>query len=99
MLARTLRALVFSKITEGKPEMLRGDGPRPAGVLRAIAVIMLFASLLTVIGGGVSQTSAQNDQAKQDANLRVVNASPGSPDLDVIVDGTVVAKGVAFGQA
>jgi len=60
---------------------------------------MLFVSLFGVIVGRVAQTSAQNDQTKQDATFRVVNASPGSPNLDVIVDGTVVVKGLAFGKA
>jgi len=66
------------------------------GVLSVIAVAMLLASLFAMFGGWAAQTSAQSDQ---DATFRVVNASPGSPDLDIIVDGTVMAKGVAFGKA
>ncbi len=78
--------------------MSSGEKPRGDRKMRSLVVMMLFVSLLALVAGRASTVNAQ-DQTEQDATFRVVNASPGAPDLDVIVDGAAVAKGVAFGKA
>jgi hypothetical protein len=43
--------------------------------------------------------SAQDEVAEADATLRVVHASPGAPEFDVLLDGQPLLEGLAFGTA
>ena len=42
---------------------------------------------------------AQQDQAEAKATLRVVHASPGAPEVDVLVDGQPILERLAYGSA
>lgn len=63
----------------------------------AFAAVMVMALALALVPGGML-TSAQ-DRSETDATVRFVHASPGAPDVDVIVDGETVAEAVSYGMA
>ncbi len=42
---------------------------------------------------------AQDDDAEADATLRVIHASPGAPEVDVLLDGQTLLQGLAYGAA
>jgi len=60
--------------------------------------MLLLVGTLAVVLGGNRSASAQ-DVTETDATLRVVHASPGSPNIDVLVDGQAVVQDLAFGAA
>lgn len=60
----------------------------------AVAMVIALVALLAPPG---QQVAAQD--AGTDATVRFVHASPGTPEVDVIVDGTPVVQGLAFGAA
>ena len=67
---------------------------------RLIAVAFLVAGTLIATMGWTGTARAQNDdETKTDASIRVVHASPGSPNVDVLVDGQAAVKDLAFGAA
>jgi hypothetical protein len=66
--------------------------------LRRIAVV--FALLLTMaLSAAVPHVASAQDPTETDASVRFVHASPDAPEVDVIVDGAVVASNLVFGQA
>ena len=68
-----------------------------AGVVGLILVVLaLVAALLPV---QASPVMAQDDTAEADATLRVIHASPGAPEVDVLLDGQPLLQGVAYGTA
>ena len=58
-----------------------------------MALLLAFAVLLPFSTGG---TVAAQD-ADPDASVRFLHASPDAPEVDVLVDGLVVAEGLSFG--
>jgi hypothetical protein len=42
---------------------------------------------------------AQDETAEADATLRVIHASPGAPEVDVLIDGQPLMEGIAYGTA
>jgi hypothetical protein len=79
---------------------------RPQGLSRLSALRRLLTSalMLSIVAGfafGVGlpgRASAQDAAQQTDATVRVINASPGAPALDVLVNGQPLAKNLAFGQ-
>src|SRR5262245_40118579 len=65
---------------------------------RGLAALLLMTGALVAILAQTAPAGAQN-VTESDATVRVVNASPGAPDLDVLLDGQPIAKAVAFGSA
>jgi hypothetical protein len=61
-----------------------------------VVVLALVAGLLPL---GASPVMAQDDTAEADATLRVIHASPGAPEVDVLLDGQPLLQGVAYGTA
>jgi hypothetical protein len=70
----------------------------PTVVLRIVCALAL---LLTLAGAFVLRSSGTTAQGtgEADATVRFVHASPDSPQVDVLLDGTPVAQGLAFGAA
>jgi hypothetical protein len=69
----------------------------PLGRIVGVAVIAIALMAAMIPAGG--QIEAQDQSTEPDATIRVLNASPGAPNLDVIVDGAPVFTDVAFGSA
>jgi hypothetical protein len=61
-----------------------------------IVLVALVAGLLPL---QASIVLAQDDTAEADATLRVIHASPGAPDVDVLLDGQKLLQGIAYGTA
>src|SRR4051794_3035532 len=84
---------------EGRSDMSASESWRSARLGRLIAAALLFTTLLAVFGRNYAPAGAAAQQTSQDATVRVLNASPGAPSLDLIVDGAPLVQGVAFGKA
>src|ERR687898_495854 len=62
----------------------------------ALLCLTLVVGLLPV---GARSVWAQEETAEADATLRVIHASPGAPEIDVLVDGQTLLQGLAYGTA
>jgi hypothetical protein len=72
---------------------------RREGVWRGLAAfVLVVGTLITVLMGNISRSQAQ-DVTKTDASIRFVHASPGAPNVDVLIDGQPAAQNLAFGAA
>lgn len=71
---------------------------RVSTLWRSLVALLLIAGTLAVVMGRTNPVSAQ-DVTETDATVRVVHASPGAPNVDVLVDGQVVVQDLAFGAA
>lgn len=67
-------------------------------VWRGVAVFVLMAGVLTFVVENARPARAQ-DVTQTDATIRVVHASPGAPNVDVLIDGQAVIQKLAFGAA
>ena len=66
----------------------------------AMAMISVFALLAAIVAGAGWQSSlAQTTQTKPEATIRFLNASPGSPAIDILKDGQPIAANLAFGTS
>ena len=65
-----------------------------------MASVLAFASLFGFIAGfgSIHGVAAQDASQQPDSTVRVINASPGSPALDILVNGQPLAQKLAFGQ-
>ena len=74
--------------------------PLSRGAARMVALIVaalaLVAALLPL---PASPVMAQDDDAEADATLRVIHASPGAPEVDVLLDGQTLLQGLTYGAA
>ncbi|MDF3018293.1 MAG: LPXTG-motif cell wall anchor domain protein, partial [Thermomicrobiales bacterium] len=74
--------------------------PLSRGTARTVALIVaalaLVAALLPL---PASPVMAQDDDAEADATLRVIHASPGAPQVDVLLDGQTLLQGLTYGAA
>jgi len=61
-----------------------------------LVALALVAALLPL---RASPVGAQDDSAEADATLRVIHASPGAPEVDVLLDGQTLLQGFAYGTA
>ena len=61
-----------------------------------LVALALVAALLPL---QASPVRAQDDTAEADATLRVIHASPGAPEIDVLLDGQTLLQGLAYGTA
>lgn len=79
------------------------EKPRPGVELqprtRHVAVFAALILVLTAAFGliGPRSAGAQDSSVKTDATIRVVNASPGSPPIDVLLNGQPLVQNLAFG--
>jgi hypothetical protein len=75
---------------------LPGSRGASRGIEMVVVVLALVAGLLPL---KASTVMAQDDTAEAAATLRVVHASPGAPEVDVLLDGQTLLQGVAYGTA
>jgi hypothetical protein len=71
------------------------------GLSRALPIVLLIVCL-AVLGLSPLTALAQDDQAEEvtaDASIRFVHAVVGSPDVDVLLDGQVLAERLPYGAA
>src|SRR5829696_10319438 len=70
------------------------------GITRVIGVVFIALALITaLLPLPANPVMAQDDSAEADATLRVVHASPGAPEVDVLLDGQTLLQGVPYGTA
>jgi hypothetical protein len=74
-------------------QSLRRGWERFAAIALATALLVALSPILAV------STAAQDETAEADATVRVIHASPGAPDVDVLLDGQPLLEGVAYGTA
>src|SRR5829696_2139134 len=74
--------------------------PRSRGTARAVALILVALALVAaLLPLQANPVAAQDESAEADATLRVIHASPGAPEVDVLLDGQTLLQGVAYGTA
>ena len=74
--------------------------PRSRSAARVVALILVALALVAgLLPLQASPVMAQDETAEADATLRVVHASPGAPEVDVLLDGQTLLQGVAYGTA
>src|SRR5215211_7545682 len=74
--------------------------PLSRSAARVVAVLLLALALVAgLLPLGASPVMAQDETAEADATLRVIHASPGAPEVDVLLDGQPLLQGVAYGTA
>lgn len=69
------------------------------GARRSVAVLCAALLALLFVPIRAMPVSAQDDLAEADATIRVVHASPGAPDVDVLLDGQPLMEAVTYGAA
>jgi len=70
--------------------------PRSRIIGIALLCLAFAAALLPV---RAPSTWAQEDTAEADATIRIIHASPGAPEVDVLLDGQTLLQGLAYGTA
>lgn len=76
----------------------RTSGRRDSALWRGLAAFLLIAGAFAALVG-VSTSARAQDETETDATVRIVHASPGAPNVDVLVDGQPVVQDLAFGSA
>ena len=66
---------------------------------RLATTALVTTLLVTLVPLTVLPGFAQGEAAEADATVRLIHASPGAPNVDVLVDGQPVVEGVAYGMA
>jgi hypothetical protein len=71
------------------------------GIGRSVVAFALLLGIMTGFFGAGAARAAQNNPGSPGsaATVRFVQASPGAPDVDVIVQGKRIVEGLAFGKA
>ena len=70
------------------------------GITRGIGMVLVaLALVVALLPGRATPVRAQDDTAQADATLRVIHASPGAPEVDVLLDGQPLLQGLAYGTA
>src|SRR5215213_8997337 len=70
------------------------------GITRVIGMVFIaLALVVTLLPARTAPVRAQEEVAEADATLRVIHASPGAPEVDVLLDGQPLLERVAYGTA
>src|SRR5215218_2291328 len=70
------------------------------GITRGIGMVLVaLALVVALLPGWTTPVRAQEDVAEADATVRVIHASPGAPEVDVLIDGQPLLERVAYGTA
>src|SRR5215213_6574297 len=70
------------------------------GITRVIGMVFIaLALVVALLPGWTTPVRAQEDVAEADATVRVIHASPGAPEVDVLIDGQPLLERVAYGTA
>jgi hypothetical protein len=74
--------------------------PRSRSAARVVALMLVALALVAaLLPLPATPVAAQDENAEADATLRVIHASPGAPEVDVLLDGQPLLQGLAFGTA
>ena len=74
--------------------------PRSRSAARVVALMLVALALVAaLLPLEASAVMAQDDNPEADATLRVIHASPGAPEVDVLLDGQTLLQGLAYGAA
>src|SRR5262245_15382354 len=76
---------------------MRGTGSRFGA--HSVGVVLLAIAIATSALSFSAWTAKGQDQPAADATLRIIHASPGAPEVDVLIDGQPVIEGLAYGTA
>src|SRR5215204_2747211 len=80
-----------------RPAMSLAISPRIARVIGMVLVAL--ALVVALLPGRTTPVRAQEEVVEADATLRVIHASPGAPEVDVLLDGQTLLQGLASGTA
>src|SRR5215207_9633886 len=71
-----------------------------SGITRVTGMVLVaLALVVSVLPLQASPAQAQEETAEADATVRVIHASPGAPEVDVLLDGQPLLQGVPYGTA
>ena len=63
-----------------------------------LVLLLLIAAVTTAVWSSSFAVSAQDD-VETDSTIRIVHASPGAPDIDLLIDGQPLVEGIPYGTA
>src|SRR5215212_10077844 len=71
-----------------------------SGITRVTGMVLVALALVAgLLPLQASPAQAQEETAEADATVRVIHASPGAPEVDVLLDGQTLLQGVPYGTA
>jgi hypothetical protein len=74
--------------------------PLSRSAARVVTLILVVLALVVALSPlQASPVQAQGETAVADATLRVIHASPGAPEVDVLLDGQPLLQGLPYGMA
>src|SRR5215211_7706819 len=74
--------------------------PLSRSAARVVTVILAaFALVVALLPLHAAPAMAQDESVEADATVRVIHASPGAPEVDVLLDGQTLLQGLAYGTA
>src|SRR5215207_1739 len=80
-----------------RPAMSLAISPR---ITRVIGMVLVaLALVVALLPGRTTPVRAQEEVVQADATVRVIHASPGAPEVDVLLDGQTLLQGLASGTA
>ena len=74
--------------------------PLSRSAARVVALMLVaLALVVALLPLQASPVQAQEETAEADATIRIIHASPGAPEVDVLLDGQPLLQGLAYGTA
>ncbi|HEX5962347.1 MAG TPA: DUF4397 domain-containing protein, partial [Gemmatimonadales bacterium] len=74
--------------------------PLSRSAARVVALMLVaLALVVALLPLQASPLQAQEETAEADATIRIIHASPGAPEVDVLLDGQPLLQGLAYGTA
>src|SRR3712207_2341565 len=74
--------------------------PLSRSAARVVALLLVVLALVVaLLPLQPSPVQAQDEAAEADATIRIIHASPGAPEVDVLLDGQTLLQGLAYGTA
>src|SRR5215208_6673620 len=74
--------------------------PLSRSAARVVTIILVaLALVVALLPLPATPAMAQDESVEADATLRVIHASPGAPEVDVLLDGQTLLQGLAYGTA
>jgi hypothetical protein len=77
---------------------MRPQFSRPVAPITS-QILVCLALAIALLPWHPAIARAQDEPTVADATVRVVHASPGAPDVDVLLDGQPILQGVPYGEA
>jgi len=74
--------------------------PLSRSAARVVALMLVaLALVVALLPLQANPVQAQEETAEADATIRIIHASPGAPEVDVLLDGQPLLQGLAYGTA